>query len=34
MFDKLKKLLSLVDADYADIRYEIMKETVISFNGC
>ncbi len=33
MLDKLKAMLSKVDADYADIRYEIKKDTVISFNG-
>ncbi|MEO0072379.1 MAG: TldD/PmbA family protein [candidate division WOR-3 bacterium] len=33
MFDKLKQMLSLIDADYADIRYEVKKEVVISFNG-
>lgn len=33
MLDKLKTMLSKVDADYADIRYEIKKDVVISFNG-
>jgi len=33
MFDKLKEILSKADADYADIRYEVKKETVIRFNG-
>lgn len=33
MLDKLKKILTKIDADYADIRYEIKKDTVISFNG-
>lgn len=33
MFDKLQKILNKVDADYADIRYEIRKDTVITFNG-
>lgn len=33
MLDSLTSILSKVDADYADIRYEIKKETVISFNG-
>lgn len=33
MLDILTSILSKVDADYADIRYEIKKETVISFNG-
>ncbi len=27
-----KKILSKIEADYADLRYEIMKETVINFN--
>jgi len=33
MFDKLREILSKVDADYADIRYEVKKEAVISFSG-
>lgn len=33
MFDKMRTILSKVDADYSDIRYEIKKDTVISFNG-
>ncbi|MCK4572403.1 TldD/PmbA family protein [candidate division WOR-3 bacterium] len=33
MFDRLKSILSKVDADYADIRYEIKKDTKIVFNG-
>ena len=33
MFDKLKKILERLDADYGDIRYEIKNEVVISFNG-
>ncbi len=33
MFESLKSILSKVDADYADIRYEIKKETQIVFNG-
>ena len=33
MLDILTSILLKVDADYADIRYEIKKETVISFNG-
>ena len=33
MFDKLKTILAKCDADYADLRYEIKKETVIGFNG-
>jgi|GEM_PF-3919538 hypothetical protein len=30
MFDILTSILSKVDADYADIRYEIKKEVIIS----
>jgi TldD protein len=33
MFDKLRRILSRIDADYADVRYEIKKDTVISFAG-
>jgi TldD protein len=33
MFKSLRAMLSRVDADYADIRYEIKKETIIHFNG-
>ena len=33
MFDRLSAILSRVDADYADLRYEIKNETVITFNG-
>ncbi len=33
MIHKIKKILELVDADYADIRYEIKKETIVGFNG-
>ncbi len=33
MFEKLRTTLSRIDADYADIRYEIKKETVIQFDG-
>ncbi len=33
MFEKLRGILSKVDADYADVRYEIMKSTIISFEG-
>jgi TldD protein len=33
MFDDLKVIISKVDADYADIRYEIKKEINIVFNG-
>lgn len=33
MFDDLKSIISRVDADYADIRYEIKKEIKIVFNG-
>lgn len=33
MFEKLRGILSKVDADYADIRYETKKDTVVSFSG-
>jgi TldD protein len=33
MFDKLKSILTKVDAEYADLRYETKKETKIVFNG-
>ena len=33
MFDKLKTILSKCDAQYADLRYEIKKETMVVFNG-
>ena len=33
MFDRLRSILSKVEADYADLRYEIKKETSITFNG-
>jgi len=33
MFEKLQGILKKVDADYGDIRYEIKKDTVITFNG-
>jgi predicted Zn-dependent protease len=33
MFEKLKALLSRVEADYADLRYEVKRDTVIAFNG-
>lgn len=33
MFDRLRGVLRKVDADYADIRYEVKGETLISFNG-
>ena len=33
MFWKLGKILERVDADYADIRYEVKRETSILFNG-
>ncbi len=33
MFDKLRKILGKIDADYADIRYEVKKVTEIVFNG-
>ena len=33
MFERLRTMLSKVAADYADLRYELKKETVITFNG-
>ena len=33
MFDQLKQVLSRVDADYCDVRYERMQETDVGFNG-
>ncbi len=33
MFEKLQGILKKVDADYGDVRYEIKKDTVITFNG-
>jgi TldD protein len=33
MFDQLQKLLGLVRADYADLRYELMRNTSIDFSG-
>ena len=33
MFDKLRRILAKIEADYADIRYEIMKQSTISFSG-
>lgn len=33
MFDKLRKILEKIDADYSDIRYEIKKQATISFSG-
>jgi len=33
MFGKLKKILGGLEADYADIRYEVKKETVAEFAG-
>jgi TldD protein len=33
MFEKMERALEKIDADYADIRYEIKKETSISFGG-
>lgn len=33
MFDQLRSMLSKMKVDYADIRYEIKKETSITFNG-
>ncbi|MFO7675473.1 MAG: TldD/PmbA family protein [bacterium] len=33
MFDKLEKMLARADAEYADIRYEVKRETSIGYNG-
>ncbi|MFA6433944.1 MAG: TldD/PmbA family protein [Elusimicrobiales bacterium] len=33
MFDELKKMLERLEADYADIRYEVKKETEAAFTG-
>jgi len=33
MFEKLRRILGKIDADYADIRYEIKKTALILFNG-
>jgi len=33
MFDKLREIISRANVDYGDIRYEIKKATVITFNG-
>ncbi len=33
MFTSMKSILSRIDADYSDIRYEIKRETMITFNG-
>ena len=33
MFDQLQKMLGLVRADYADLRYELARETSIDFSG-
>ena len=33
MFDKLRAILGKIDADYADIRYEIKKQAAIYFSG-
>jgi len=33
VFDELKKLLARAEADYADIRYEVKRETAISYSG-
>jgi TldD protein len=33
MFNRLVSILSKVNADYSDIRHEIKKEVIISFNG-
>ena len=33
MFELLKAIISKTDADYADIRYEILRETRVVLNG-
>jgi TldD protein len=33
VFDQLQKMLGLVQADYADLRYELVRETSIDFSG-
>jgi TldD protein len=33
MFPQLEAILAKVEADYADLRYEIKQETIITFNG-
>ncbi|RPJ09845.1 MAG: hypothetical protein EHM36_03960, partial [Deltaproteobacteria bacterium] len=33
IFEKLRAMLSKVDADYADVRYEIKGKTAIAFEG-
>jgi TldD protein len=33
MFSQLTAILSRIGADYADLRYEVKKETIITFNG-
>ncbi len=33
MFHKLHKIIGMVDAEYADVRHEVKKETVITFDG-
>jgi TldD protein len=33
VFDQLQKMLGLVRADYADLRYELVRETGIDFSG-
>lgn len=33
MFDTLRKIINGAKADYADVRYEIKKDTVVAFNG-
>ena len=33
MFDRLQKMLGLVRADYADLRYELVRETGIDYSG-
>jgi len=33
MINKIKEILELVEADYADIRYEVKRETMAAFSG-
>ncbi len=33
MLEKLRAILNKADADYADVRYEVKKETLVAFNG-
>jgi TldD protein len=33
MFDRLKRILEKVDADYADVRHEVKRTSTVTFNG-